>query len=281
MSINSPYLILDANYLSHRAKHIFGGLRDAGEATGVVYGFLRDLLTLRERFNTNRFVFCWDSPTSKRKEILSTYKQHRVKEWTEEEQEFDRMFRKQIAKLKHKYLHTIGYRNIFWQDSYEADDIIAAVCQSLVPGGLDEGIIVTADRDLFQCIRSNISWYNPRTKTCVSKKHFIKRFGIKPKQWVKIKAIAGCNSDNVKGVPGVGEVTALLYIRGLLKKDSKKYQAIKTHWKDIVLFNRQLVELPLKGVKPIRLVRDEVTQEGWNKVTKKLGMKSIRYRSTI
>ena len=278
--MNQPHLILDCNYLCHRAKHTFGDLRASHTATGVVYGFLRDLLALRERFNTNRFVFCWDSDWSKRKAILPTYKQNRKKEYTKEEEKFNEAFRKQIHKLKTEYLPTIGFKNILWQDGYESDDHIAAVCQALVPD-VEEGIVVTADQDLYQCISSNISWYNPRTRVLMHLSLFKNTFGIRPKQWVKVKAIAGCTSDNIKGVHGIGNMTALLYIRKELKSTSKKYQAIKTHWKDIVLFNRPFVELPFKGTDPVRLVKDNVTQEGWNKVTKKLKMKSIRYKNII
>jgi len=275
------YLILDCNYLAHRAKHVFGELSDKGSATGVVYGFLKDILILRERFDTNRFVFCWDYGKNIRLKSYPPYKQNRrVEVLEDDEQEFEDAFHLQVDQLREIYLYTIGYRNVFFQKGYESDDVIAMVCKTLVPY-LEEGIIVTADQDLFQLIRRNIDWYNPRSKELMTRVKFKKTFGIPPRKWAKVKAIAGCTSDNVKGIAGVGEITALKYLCKELKKTTKAYKNIKAGWKTVVLRNRPLVELPYKGTKPTRLVEDKVTQKGWDKVTKALGMRGIRYRHII
>jgi len=68
------HIILDCNYLCHRAKHIFGDLTYDGNATGVIYGFLKSLSAFQDLFNTSNFVFCFDSRTSKRKEIYPNIK---------------------------------------------------------------------------------------------------------------------------------------------------------------------------------------------------------------
>jgi DNA polymerase-1 len=257
---------------------VFGDLSDKGSATGVIYGFLRDILILRERFDTDRFIFCWDSGVSKRQKIYKQYKQNRKRrEYKRAERKFNKEFRRQVAMLRDEYLHTIGYRNVFQQDGYESDDIIAAICKSLTPD-LEEGVIVTADQDLLQLIRGNVSWYNPRTKEHMTAGRFKKIFKMHPRKWVKVKAIAGCTSDNVKGIVGVGEITAIHYILGELKKTTQAYKNIKTGWRKVVLRNRRLVELPFKGTKTPRLVKDKVTQKGWDEVTETLSMRSIRYR---
>ena len=272
------YLILDCNYLAHRAKHVFGDLSYKGSVTGVVYGFLKDLITLSERFNTQRFVFCWDSKTSKREEIYPLYKAHRrAIEYTKEEQEFYKAFQSQMYLLRTEYLPTIGFKNIFHQEGYESDDIIAAIAKGIIPK-LEEAIIVTADGDLFQCIRSNITMYNPATHKELTLSGFRKISRIHPKKWAKVKAIAGCTTDNVKGIVGVGGKSAIAYLRGELKHSHYRYKNIKAGWKDIVLRNRALVELPFKGTKTPKLIQDNISQKGWNKVTKKLGMKSIRFK---
>ena len=54
----------------------------------------------------------------------------------------------------------------------------------------------------------------------------MEKYRIKPFEWHKVKAIAGCSSDNVKGVAGVGEITAIKYLKGELKKESKAHQNI-------------------------------------------------------
>jgi len=277
------YIICDCNYLAHRAKYIFGDLSDRGSATGVVYGFLRDLLTLRERFDSDRFIFCWDYGVNKRLDVYPEYKKHRkIEERAEEEQEFEDAFQLQVSQLREVYLRTIGYRNIFFQDGYESDDVMAMVCKSLLPNvDLEEAVIVTADHDLWQSIRRNISWYDPRTRELMTLHKFKNTYGIHPRHWARVKAISGCTSDNVKGIVGVGDATALKYLKHELNDTTKAYKNIKDGWKDVVLRNKPLVKLPYKGTKLVRIVKDKVTQDGWDSVCKVLGMKSIRYRNII
>jgi DNA polymerase-1 len=275
------YLVLDCNYLAYRAKYVFGELSDKGSATGVIYGFLKDILRLREEFDTNRFVFCWDSHTSIRKDMYPAYKEkRRTKDYTDEEAAFEKAFISQVKRLRTKYLPAIGYKNIFFQEGYESDDIIAMVCKAITPD-VEEAVIITADHDLFQLLQKNISCYNPQTRQTMTRNRFINTYGITPKEWIKVKAIAGCTSDNVQGIKRVGENTAIKYIQKELGKGCKAYKSIKTGWKDIVLRNRTLVELPLKGTKPVKLEKDQITQVGWDKVTKSLNMKSIRYESVL
>ena len=271
------YLILDCNFLAHRAKHVFGDLSYAGSATGVIYGFLKDILALSQKFSTQDFIFCWDdSLTSKRKEIYPEYKGNRVViERTEDELAFDKEFHKQVYLLRTEYLSMIGFANNFWQAGYEADDIMAAIVENIeLP---DEAIIVTADKDLFQCICSNVSCYNPITRVETTRHIFYKRYNIKPYKWAKVKAIAGCPTDNVKGIVGVGEKTAIKFLQKELNPNTKAYKNIIAGW-DMILDNKKLVDLPFRGTLKPKLSRDNVSQQSWNSVTKLLGMKSIRIK---
>ena len=137
-----------------------GSLSYGGNATGVVYGFLKDIITLKKRFETNYIVFCWDYGKGIRKLISSDYKSNRHKD--KEDDDFEISFKKQVTLLRTEYLKQIGFRNIFYQDGYESDDIIASVCRNLPDG--DKGIIVSADHDLYQLLTANISMYNPQKK---------------------------------------------------------------------------------------------------------------------
>jgi DNA polymerase-1 len=281
MTMNCPYLVLDCDYLCHRAKHIFGDLSDKVSATGVIYGFLRDLLSLRERFFSNRFIFCWDCGLSGRKFFWPKYKENRKhKQRTEQEKEFELAFREQMYLLRDEYLPTIGFRNIFFQDECESDDLIATTCYNLSECAEEAIVIVSSDQDLYQCLRTNVCLFDPRTKKIMTEDIFRKKYGIGPKQWVLVKAIAGCHSDNIPGIPGIGEKRALQYLRGNLSAKSKVYNTIQNGWK-VVLRNQPLIQLPMPGTKTMQIRADHVTQEGWNKVTKKLGMKSIRYRNIV
>jgi len=276
--MSEKYLILDCNYLCHRAKHSTGGLSYGNTATGVIYGFLRSLSGFQDLFNTSNFVFCWDSNTSKRKEIYPEYKTNRKKEdYTEEEIEFDKAFRRQMKKLRTTYLPMIGFKNVFIQQGYEADDVMASICNRSIREK-DEAVIITSDKDLYQCIRSNVSCYNPQTNKILTLQGFKKKYEILPREWVLVKAIAGCSTDNVLGVKGVGEKTAIKYLMGKLTEGKKYFditcpQGMKIHER-----NYNLVRLPMKGTKQFKLRKDELSEQGWKPVVKILGMSSIRDR---
>src|SRR5262245_23520886 len=72
-----PWLVLDCDYLCHRAFHAMGRLSHEGSLTGVVYGFLRDVKNLQEQFDSSRLVFCFDCRKSLRNELYPDYKRGR------------------------------------------------------------------------------------------------------------------------------------------------------------------------------------------------------------
>lgn len=276
--MSRKYLLLDCDYLCYRARYTTGGLSYEGSATGVIYGFLKSLSEFQDLFNTSRFVFCWDSRTNKRRDMFPEYKAQREKrEYSDEEAEFNRAFRKQMKKLRTTYLPMIGFKNVFVQKGYESDDIIASICDRLQP--LNEAVVVSSDHDLYQCISHNVSLYNPQTGKVLTLQGFKKQFGIEPVRWGLVKSFAGCSTDNVPGIRGVGEKTAIKYIRAQLNPDSKVYKAI-TSPEGIVIRERnsELVVLPLKGTDCFKLRRDDLSEQGWKQVTKLLGMRSIRDR---
>ncbi len=275
--MNRRWLILDCNYLCHRAKHSTGGLSHNNKPTGVIYGFLKSIQALQEQFNTADIVFCWDSKTSKREKVYPDYKAQRkdkYKDMSDEELEFEKEFRLQMKLLRIRYLKTIGYKNVLVQPGYESDDIIASICKWL--DNEDEAIIITSDKDLYQCIKHNVSFFDPSKGKRTTLQGFKKKYGISPTDWAKVKSIAGCVTDNVSGIQGVGEKTAIKYIQDKLKRDSKTYLKIIKNEFFTCMENDVLVKLPFKGTKRFELQEDEISKTGWRKVTKALGMNSIR-----
>lgn len=193
---------------------------------------------------------------------------------------FEKEFRWQMKMLRRQYLPTIGYKNIFVQKGYEADDIIASICFNL--SMLDKAIIISSDQDLYQLINFQVSSYNPVKKKILTLQGFKEKYGILPHEWKLVKALAGCNTDGVPGVKGIGEKTAIKYLTKNLKATARAYQSI-TSKEGLRIFERnmRLVSLPFKVTKVFKLQEDEITQEGWNKVMKKLGMKSLRDKAPI
>ncbi len=275
--MNRKYLLLDGNYLCHRAKYTTGDLSYGGDATGVVYGFLKSLSGFQDLFNTSDFIFCWDSNTSERKKIYPPYKANRVKEYTDEEEEFDQAFRRQMKKLRTTYLPMIGFKNVFIQRGYESDDIMASI--ALHTSNEDEVVIISSDKDMYQCLTHNVFFYNPQTNKILTLQGFKKQYGIRPYEWKIVKSIAGCATDYVKGVKGVGEKTAIKYLKGDLKEDSKKYKDIVSK-EGVAIYERncKLVVLPMEGTKEFKLQKDVLSEDGWKCVVEMLGMGSIRDR---
>jgi DNA polymerase I len=281
--MNNKWLILDCNFLCHRAKHATGGLSSGNTPTGVIYGFLKTVTALQESFNTDKVVFCWDSRFSKRKELYPDYKNKRskkYKEWTDEEAEFEREFRKQMKDLRKYHLKKIGYRNIFCQKGLEGDDVMASVCKDLPSSS--EAIIITSDKDLLQCIKYNVSMNSLSKDGTMALQDFKIKYGITPREWGMLKAIAGCSTDEVAGVKGVGEITAIKYLKGELGEHTKAYKnIISPEGVEIYKRNRKLVILPFKGTRHFRLKEDELSKKGWKSVMKALGMESLKDKGPV
>ena len=280
LSMYKKWIILDCNFLCHRAKHSMGGLSHGDSATGVIYGFLKGLISYQEMFDTSNFVFCLDSKSSKRKEVYPEYKANRINhDLDDEEIEFENAFRHQMKMLRKEYLKTIGFKNVLCQKGYEADDLIASVSIN-IPSD-QEAVIVSSDHDLFQLLSFNVSQYLPNINKTVSLQWFKKTYGIKPTIWPVVKALAGCSGDNVIGIKGAGENTIIKYLKKELNPETKTYKKIVEQEPDFFQTNHPLVALPYAGTKVFKLKKDNLSQDGWNKVTAKLGMRSIKDRLPI
>lgn len=268
------WLVLDCSYLCHRAFHTTGHLSFEDAKTGVVFGFLRDVSSFCEYHNTNNVAFCFDSKESKRRDIYPPYKQARRQkheQMGEEEIAIWREVRRQIRNLRVSHLPGIGFRNIFTQRGYEADDLIASFCaETLKPPA--EAVIIASDHDLYQLLSPTVSMWDPTKKKFFTYRDFVVKFGIQPSQWADVKAYAGCSSDGVQGIAGVGEKTAVSYLLGQLKTTSVAYRKIR---EGVALHTRNLplVRLPFEGVNPLLPVDDEVTPDKWQDVCADLGIR--------
>ena len=282
--MTKPLLILDVSCLAYRALYSTGALSHEGVGTGVIYGVLRDTVSLMEEHATDRIAFCFDGGYAKRLEVFGGYKAGRKPDRDNPmEMELAKArweVRRQLGRLRKHYLPRIGFRNIFRREGYEADDVIASLCGLIAAD--DEAVVVSTDDDLLQLIRLPIPMlgqgrvlvWNPATKRPTTFDSFRREKGIRPEQWALVKAIAGCASDCVPGVKGVGEKTAIKYLVGKLKETTKAWAKIEGS-SELIERNMRLVQLPFPGVGEFDLREDEVTDENWRRVLKKLGIKSL------
>jgi len=131
---------------------------------------------------------------------------------------------------------------------------------------------------LYQCIYHNVSFYNPQTCKTLTLQGFKKKYGIESALWWRVKSLAGCPTDNVKGIKGVGEKRAIDFLLGKLNPESKAYKSILSDASVSVYFNEKLVRLPFEGAQQFKLKRDNLSEQGWISVCKQLGMKSLRQK---
>ena len=249
MSIN---IIVDCNYLCYVCRFALSqGLTYRGRHTEIIFGFLRHILILAEHFESNNFYFCWDSKESVRKELYPKYKANRRPDTrSQEEKELDIIAFKQFNELREKILPELGFRNIFMVEGYESDDLIAILVKKLE----GSNIVVASDNDLLQLL-SFCSLYNISKKQLTTKKEFIRKYSIQPETWSEVKALSGCTSDNVSGIPGVGEKTAIKFLTGELTQ-GKVFSKIHESG-EIRDRNRLLVSLPLKDI-PLPIYKENI-----------------------
>mgnify|MGYP000361940265 CR=1 FL=1 len=265
-------VIVDSNYLAYKAKITTHELSFNGVKTGVIFGFFNQLLTIGRKLGRNETVFCWDSRKSLRREMYPDYKKKRRQEQTEEEEKSWEAAHRQFNVLRKGILPDLGFSNVFMQKKYEADDIIAKLVMENECD--DKPIVVTSDDDLLQLL-DHCDIYNLGKDEFVTAKNFKDKYGITPSQWVEVKKIAGCTSDNVKGIQGVGVKKAIQFIRGEMNPDSKTYKKI-IEGRSTIDFNEKLVKLPLNGTRDFELNENKFSTIEFCRMCRDYGIRVLR-----
>lgn len=267
-------LVLDCNYICWCHAYAIGqGLSFAGQRTEVIYGFLKQLLYLSEKFEPNQIAFCWDSVENKRKELSPDYK--KKSPLSSEEAEALNLIFDQFEQLRKDILPYLGFVNVFRVTGYEADDLMAKLVMNYKK---ENGpvIIVSRDKDLYQLL-DYCTLYSVTGRQTTTKEEFVKKYNIEPSQWAEVKAMAGCSSDKVKGIFGIGDKTAAGYLAKTINK-GKAFLKIKDS-QAIIDKNLPLVKLPFEGTPTPKLKKDNITRGEsyglWKEVCKHYGFSSL------
>jgi len=273
-------LLIDTSYLCYRAYFTTGSLSVNKNKTGIIFGFFHSLLHLAKEFKTTDFIFCFDSNKSLRKRIYPQYKEKRKSALSDKDRA---SIQKQIKEI-YSILPELGFNNVFRYTGYEADDIIAylAYLNSYARCGSNNSIdftIISTDQDLYQLLYYVNGMYDIKNKKIYTYNNLIKDHGICSTHWAKVKAIAGCASDNVKGVSGIGEKTAIKYIRQIASKN--QIEKIESN-KEIISRNSILVTLPFKDKKfNIELNENNINRDKLIEVFDKYRFNSFLKRSKL
>ncbi|MBI4128169.1 MAG: DNA polymerase I [Parcubacteria group bacterium] len=199
----SRIALIDANAVIHRAYHALPPLTSpAGELTNAVYGFTLTLLNVMKELQPTHIAAAFDlaGPTF-RDRLYEPYKSTREKA---PQELYD-----QIPRVK-ELLQAFSVP-ILEQEEYEADDIIGSMAEALKKKM--EVVIVTGDRDALQLIEDNrvtVFALSRGIKEAVryNEARLLEEYQLTPAQFIDYKALAGDASDNIPGVPGIGEKTA-------------------------------------------------------------------------
>jgi DNA polymerase-1 len=202
--VEKRLFLIDGNSLINRAFYALPPLTNAaGQPTNAVYGLTNMLLRLMEDYSPDQILVAFDlSGPTFRHEQFEEYKAHRTGMPDD--------LRSQIPVMK-ELLDKMGIRRIELQ-GYEADDLLGTAAKQ----GEREGckvFVVTGDRDAFQLISPQTAvLFTKRgiTETeLVDEEKLLKDYGVTPSQVIDLKGLMGDSSDNIPGVPGIGEKTAL------------------------------------------------------------------------
>ncbi len=199
-------LLIDALSIANRAFYGVPHLSTKeGFATNAIYGFLNIMFSLLDKEKPDLIGVAFDVSTPTFRHIKNAdYKSHRKGSPTE--------LSPQIPVIK----EILDAMNIFRieQEGFEADDLLGSIAKLAQNQGLNP-IIVSGDKDLLQMASDKIEVKLVKTKDTQSyfAKDVIEAYGITPVEFIDVKGLMGDASDNIKGVPGVGEKTALKLIR--------------------------------------------------------------------
>lgn len=242
-------VLIDGNSILNRAFYgIMGNkmlMTPDGKYTNAVYGFLAILFKVLEDIEPEYLMVTFDlkAPTARHK-MYDGYKATRKGMPNE--------LAEQMPILK-DILHSMNI-TIIEKEGYEADDVLGTVSKKAEKEGFDV-TIVSGDRDTFQLTSNKIKVRIPHTKMgkteteVFDENAVIEKYGVTPKQLIEVKGLQGDTSDNIPGVPGVGEKTALELVKkyktidGLYEAIEKGEDDLKPKTKEKLVANKELAEL--------------------------------------
>jgi DNA polymerase-1 len=193
-----------------------------GEPTAGIYGFARELLRILEQEQPEYLAVAFDTGKTFRDKILPSYKGTRAKMPEE--------LRPQIERIR----QLVDAFNIprLEMEGYEADDVLGSVARLAAENGLGVKII-TGDRDLLQLVNGRTAVYLAGDdQNYITAEDVVRKLGVRPEQVVDYKAIVGDKSDNIPGVPGVGEKTAIALLEkfGTLDAIYESIDQVEKRW---------------------------------------------------
>ncbi|MFJ1230932.1 DNA polymerase I [Yersinia proxima] len=207
----NPLILVDGSSYLYRAYHAFPPLTNSkGEPTGAMYGVLNMLRSLLLQYRPSHVAVVFDAKGKTfRDELFAEYKSHRPPMPDD--------LRAQIEPL-HQMVKAMGLP-LLVVSGVEADDVIGTLAQEAEKAG-HAVLISTGDKDMAQLVTPNITLINTMNNAILGPQEVCEKYGVPPELIIDFLALMGDSSDNIPGVPGVGEKTAQALLQGLGGLDS-------------------------------------------------------------
>ena len=202
-----------------------------GEPTAGTYGFARELLRIIEQEKPDHIAVAFDTGKTFRDQIFPAYKGTRAKMPDDLSPQIKRI-REMIDAFNIPRLEMEGF---------EADDVLGSIARTAAQEGLGVKII-TGDRDLLQLVNERTAVYLAGDdQNYITDEDVVKKLGVPPVKVVDFKALVGDKSDNIPGVAGIGEKTAIALIQkfGTLDNIYQNLEQVENRWRSKLEQNRE------------------------------------------
>jgi DNA polymerase I len=249
-----------------------------GEPTAGTYGFARELLRIIEQEKPDYIAVAFDTGKTFRDKIFPAYKGTRAKMPDD--------LSPQIGRIR----ELVDAFNIprLEMEGYEADDVLGSIARIAAGQGLGVKII-TGDRDLLQLVNERTTVYLAGDdQNYITDEDVIKKLGVRPAQVVDYKALVGDKSDNIPGVAGIGEKTAISLIEkfGTLDNIYQNIDQVENRWrnkleqnKENAFMSRELAQI--KTDLNIKLDLEHAKTQEWDIPTLEDFFKELEFRSLL
>lgn len=280
-------VLVDGNALLHRAYHATPPLTtSSGELINAAFGFTSMLLRSITELKPDFITVAWD-------EKAPTFRHQQYTQYKATRGPSDEGLTSQYKRV-HEIVDSLNIPE-FSLEGYEADDLIGTLARQAIEKEKNlEVIVVTGDRDIMQIIEKRIKILMPRkTLNDVALngiEEFFERYGFEPKLLVDYKALAGDASDNIPGVPGIGDVTAKKLIKQFstiekiykpenLKTLPERTQTLLAEGAESAAISKTLATLELNA--PIKLDLNACVVHDYDSNKAKALFEELEFRSLI
>jgi len=285
-------IIIDSNSIIHRAFHALPPLTTKkGELVNAVYGFLLVFFKAIREFQPDYIAVCFDFPGP-------TFRHAKFKEYKAKRPPAPKELYEQIPKIKE--ILKVFNVPIFEKEGFEADDLIGTISkkfstphQKFGGGPKVQTIILSGDLDTLQLIdkQTGVCFLKRGVKETAlyNEEKVRERYqGLNPEQLLEFKALIGDPSDNIPGIIGIGEKTAIELIRKFgnlenlyqsLEKIKSKLKEKLIQVKEQVFFNKTLVGI--KTNVPIDFSLKKIQWKGYNKEEAERALRELEFYSLL